>query len=194
MMKEIRVRGKRGSHALRQVGKQCRDFTQLRPSRAKLDPTGLRSNRAFSRCGPVSLAWVGGRFSPCCRFRLRKRKDFRQSDSSPDTPYPRRHLEPLQDLSRFRIDSPHIALVTFPSSVPELVVDSGDPSDDAVGRDGAGNSPLLGVDLMNFRLRCCPTQSVPSGPREPRWSHPFLPQARRGERDTLRTVHLITKV
>ena len=137
MMKEIRVRGKRGSHALRQVGKQCRDFTQLRPSRAKLDPTGLRSNRAFSRCGPVSLAWVGGRFSPCCRFRLRKRKDFRQSDSSPDTPYPRRHLEPLQDLSRFRIDSPHIALVTFPSSVPELVVDSGDPSDDAVGREFA---------------------------------------------------------
>src|SRR6266542_5120061 len=30
-----------------------------------------------------------------------------------------RHLEPLQDLSRSRIDSPQIALVTFPGGVPE---------------------------------------------------------------------------
>src|SRR5512143_324816 len=29
-----------------------------------------------------------------------------------------RHLEPLQDLSRARIDSPQIALVTFPGGVP----------------------------------------------------------------------------
>ena len=31
-----------------------------------------------------------------------------------------RHLKPLQDLSRSRIDSPQIALVTLPGAVPEL--------------------------------------------------------------------------
>src|SRR5215207_8988492 len=34
--------------------------------------------------------------------------------------YSGRHLEPLQDLSRSRVDSPQIALVAFPSAVPEL--------------------------------------------------------------------------
>src|SRR6185503_21352838 len=34
----------------------------------------------------------------------------------------RRHLEPLQDLSRSRIDPPQFALVTFPCGVPELSV------------------------------------------------------------------------
>src|SRR5208283_4420628 len=48
-----------------------------------------------------------------------------------------RHLELLQDLSRSRIDSPQIALVPFPSAVPELAVDPGDPGDDAVRLDGA---------------------------------------------------------
>src|SRR5216684_3178994 len=38
-----------------------------------------------------------------------------------------RHLEPLQDFSRSRIDSPQIALVTLPGAVPELSVDPGDP-------------------------------------------------------------------
>jgi hypothetical protein len=46
--------------------------------------------------------------------------------------YSRRHLEPLQDLSRSRIDSPQIVLVTFPGAVPELSVDPGDPGDEAV--------------------------------------------------------------
>ena len=49
----------------------------------------------------------------------------------------RRHLEPLQHLSRCRIDPPQIALVAFPGAVPELAVDPGDPGDDAVGLDGA---------------------------------------------------------
>src|SRR5208337_3496902 len=61
----------------------------------------------------------------------------------------RRHLEPLQDLSRSRIDSPHIALVTFPGTVPELAIDPGVPGDDAVGLDGAKNRPRLGIDLMD---------------------------------------------
>ena len=38
----------------------------------------------------------------------------------------RRHLDLLQDLSRSRIDPPHVALVAFPSAVPELAVDPGD--------------------------------------------------------------------
>src|SRR5262245_47404321 len=45
------------------------------------------------------------------------------------------HLEPLQDLSRARIDSPHIALVIFPGGMPELALDPGDPGDEAVGLD-----------------------------------------------------------
>src|SRR5438552_3699434 len=44
-----------------------------------------------------------------------------------------RHVEPLQDLSRSRIDSPQVALVAFPGAVPELVVGPGDPGDDAGG-------------------------------------------------------------
>src|SRR5438477_11899032 len=40
-----------------------------------------------------------------------------------------RHLEPLHDLSRSRIDSPHIALVTFPGALPKLSVYPGDSGD-----------------------------------------------------------------
>src|SRR5690349_2206991 len=47
--------------------------------------------------------------------------------------YSRRHLEPLQDLSRSRMDSPQIAFLIFPSAVPELSVDPGDRGDEAVG-------------------------------------------------------------
>src|SRR5262245_4646226 len=61
-----------------------------------------------------------------------------------------RHLEPLQHLSRSRIDPPHIALVAFPGAVPELAVDPGDPGDDAVGLDGAQYRPCLGIDLMDL--------------------------------------------
>src|SRR5918992_2729239 len=77
-----------------------------------------------------------------------------------------RHLEPLQDLSRSRIDPPHIALVTFPGAVPELAVDPGDPGDEAVGLDGAKNRPCLGIDLMD--LPVLPHPECPFGPREPR--------------------------
>src|SRR6202521_2643715 len=57
--------------------------------------------------------------------------------------YSRRHLEPLQDFSRSRIDSPQIALVIFPGAVPELSVDPGDSGDEAAGLDGAKNRPCF---------------------------------------------------
>ena len=79
-----------------------------------------------------------------------------------------RHLEPLQDLSRSRIDSPQIALVTFPGAVPELSVDPGDPGDEAVGLDGAKNRPCLGIDLMDLPVPILPHPERPFGPREPR--------------------------
>src|SRR5271157_6548693 len=60
-----------------------------------------------------------------------------------------RHLEPLLDLSRSRIDSPQITFITFPGAVPELAVDPGDPGDDAFGFDGAKKRPCLGIDLMD---------------------------------------------
>src|SRR5216683_2671143 len=80
----------------------------------------------------------------------------------------RRHVEPLQDLSGSRIDSPHIALVTFPGAVPELAVDPGDSGDKAVGLDGAKNRPCLGIDLMDLPVPILPYPERPFGPGEPR--------------------------
>src|ERR1700721_333002 len=58
------------------------------------------------------------------------------------------HIELLQDLTRPRIDSPQIAFVAFPSTVPKLSVHPGDAGDEAVGLDGAKNRPGPGIDLM----------------------------------------------
>src|SRR5437867_2402482 len=44
-----------------------------------------------------------------------------------------RHLEPLQALSRSRIDSPHIALVPFPGAVLVLAVAPADHAVEALG-------------------------------------------------------------
>src|SRR5689334_22452061 len=63
-----------------------------------------------------------------------------------------RHLKPLQDLSRPRIDAPQIALGAFPGAVPQLAVDPGDPGDKAVALDGAKNRPCLGIDLMDLSI------------------------------------------
>src|ERR1700738_46405 len=79
-----------------------------------------------------------------------------------------RHLEPLQDLSRSRIDAPQIALVTFPCAVPELVVDPGDPGDEAAALDGAKNRACFGVDLMDLPAPMLPHPERPFGPGEPR--------------------------
>src|SRR5271157_2386678 len=82
--------------------------------------------------------------------------------------YSRRHLEPLQDLSRSRIDPPQIALVTVPGAMPELSVDPGDPGDEAVGLNGAKNCPCLGIDLMDLPVLILPHPERTFGPREPR--------------------------
>ena len=82
--------------------------------------------------------------------------------------YSGRHLEPLQDLSRSRIDSPQIALVIFPGGVPELSVDPGDSGDEAVGLDGAKNRPCLRIDLMDLPVLILPHPERPFGPGEPR--------------------------
>src|SRR5229473_1069440 len=79
----------------------------------------------------------------------------------------RRHVEPLQDLSGSRIDSPHIALVTFPGAVPELAVDPGHAGDEALGLDGAQNGAGLGIDLMDLALAILPHPERPFGPGEP---------------------------
>src|ERR1700720_2137648 len=55
-----------------------------------------------------------------------------------------RHIELLQDLTRLRIDPPQIAFVTFPSAMPKLSIDPGDPGDEAAALDGAQNRPGLG--------------------------------------------------
>src|SRR6266540_4792905 len=86
----------------------------------------------------------------------------------PRNTHSRRHLEPLQDFSRSRIDSPQIALVTFPGGVPELSVDPGDPGDEAVGVEGAKNRACLGIDLINLPVPILPHPERPFGPREPR--------------------------
>src|SRR5262249_6485263 len=82
--------------------------------------------------------------------------------------YARRHLQSFQDLSRPRIDSPHIALVTFPGAVPELAVDPGDPGDDAVGFEGAKNRSGFGIDLMDLPSSVLPHPERSCAPREPR--------------------------
>src|SRR5262249_10698458 len=79
-----------------------------------------------------------------------------------------RHVDPVWDLSRWRVASPHIALVTFPGAVPELSVDPGNPGDEAVGLDRAKNRPGLGIDLMDLPVPILPHPERPFGPRESR--------------------------
>jgi hypothetical protein len=80
----------------------------------------------------------------------------------------RRHLELLQDLSRSRIDPPQVALVAFPSAVPELAVDPGDPGNNAVGFDGAKNGSCFGIDLMDLPVSVLPYPERAFRPCEPR--------------------------
>ena len=89
------------------------------------------------------------------------------SDSSPRHARAGRHVELLQNLARFGIDAPHIALVAFPGGVPQLAVDPGHAGDEAVGLDGAQDCPGLGVDLVDLALAVLPDPERPFGPGEP---------------------------
>src|SRR5262245_59356111 len=75
-----------------------------------------------------------------------------------------RHLERLQNFPRSGINSPQLALVTFPGAVPELSVDPGDPGDEAVGLDRAKNRPGLGIHLMDLPVVILPDPQRPFGP------------------------------
>lgn len=79
-----------------------------------------------------------------------------------------RHLEALEDLSRFRIDSPQVALAIFPGAVPEFSVNPRDAGNEAVGFDGAKNRPCFGIDLMDLPASVLPHPECPFGPRESR--------------------------
>src|SRR5262249_46304971 len=71
-------------------------------------------------------------------------------------------------VARSRIDSPQIALVPFPGTVPELAVDPSDPGDEALGLDGAKNRASLGIDLMDLPVPILPHPERPLGPGEAR--------------------------
>src|SRR5262245_41861374 len=86
--------------------------------------------------------------------------ESRDSDSG-------RHVEPIQDLSRSSIHAPDVALVPFPSAVPELAVDPGDPRHDALGFDRAKDSAGLGIDLMDLSVSIVTDPERSFGPREP---------------------------
>jgi hypothetical protein len=77
-----------------------------------------------------------------------------------------RHIELLQDLTRPRIYSPQIAFVTFPSAVPKLSIDPGDPGDEAAALDGAKNRPGLGINLMDLAVPILPHPQRAFGPGE----------------------------
>jgi hypothetical protein len=79
-----------------------------------------------------------------------------------------RHIKALKNFSGSRIDSPQIALVTFPSGVPQLSIDPRDPGDEAVGLDGAKNCACLGIYLMDLPIPILPDPERSFRPREPR--------------------------
>jgi hypothetical protein len=94
--------------------------------------------------------------------------------------YTRRHLEPLEDFSSTRIDSPQIALVTFPGAVPEFSIDPGHASDEAVGFNRSKNRSCLRIDLMDLPV---PILAHPERPFSPRQSGVATTAGRRNRRD-----------
>jgi hypothetical protein len=78
------------------------------------------------------------------------------------------HIKPLKNFSGLRIDSPQIAVVTFPGGVPELSVDPGNSGYEAVGFDGAKDGACFGIDLMDLSLAILAHPECPFGPGESR--------------------------
>jgi hypothetical protein len=78
------------------------------------------------------------------------------------------HVNSLKNLSGPRINSAKIAFVAFQGCVPELTFDPGDPSDEAIGLDGAKDCPRVRIDLTNLPAPVIPHPKWSFGPREPR--------------------------
>src|SRR5690242_20036070 len=64
----------------------------------------------------------------------------------------RRQIELFQYVAGLRIDPLQGALIAFPGAVPEFSVEPGNPSDEAIGFDGAQQCSGLRIDLMNFAV------------------------------------------
>jgi hypothetical protein len=93
-------------------------------------------------CLPLRLGWAGWRMALTFPFLPPPQKNRSPpSDSSPETPTLGGSSSFSQDLSCLRIDSPHIALVTFPGAVPALTIDPSHAGDEAVGLDRGKNCP-----------------------------------------------------
>src|SRR5215813_4940665 len=111
----------------------------------------------------------------------------------PRDDHARRHLEPLHDLSRLRIDAPDVALLTFPGPVPELAVDPGDARDEAVRFDGAQDRPRLGIDLVDLSLSILSDPKRALAPREAGVA-PAAGRRNRGEHTTGLGIDLLNTI
>jgi hypothetical protein len=79
-----------------------------------------------------------------------------------------RHLQPLENLSAFRIDAPQIALVIFQGGVPEFIVDPGDARHETAGFNGSKNPPGLGIYLVDLPVSVLTDPKSSLRPCEPR--------------------------
>ena len=103
----------------------------------------MESTGPWIRGRERSLAWAGEPFYLAAPFSSAEEL-IAAIGLEPRNIHPRRHVKPLEDLSRSGIDSSQIALVAFPGTVPELSVDPGNPGNEAVGLDRAKNRPVSG--------------------------------------------------
>ena len=136
------------------------------PARAASITCSWSRRGSRSRCPSRSLAWAGGRSSPCRSFLLRRRTDRRHR-----TRAPKRSLRggisslsrtsPVRGSTRLKsLSSPSQAPCRSSSSIQVTLVT-------AVGLDRAKNRPCLGIDLMDLPVPILPHPERPFGPREP---------------------------
>src|SRR5512138_1630137 len=131
---------------VRQFDRRLLYFT--REQAAAMRATADHMNRCFSR--GASLGPANGSDLPASASSAKEPIAAVGLESGHDNSP--RHLELLQDFSRSRIDSPHIAFITFPGAVPQLAVNPGDAGDEPVRLDGANDRTCLGIDLMNLAV------------------------------------------